>query len=78
MGPPFTTPPSCCRDFPRVAGFIEKESKELTNVKVSYKYAAMPKLILKDRDGQRESIRVDNWKTEHIKEFLLDRLEQQH
>ena len=59
-----------------VAGFIEKESKELTNVKVSYKYAAMPKLILKDGNGQRESIRVDGWKTEHIREFLLDRLEQ--
>ena len=61
-----------------VAGFIERESKELNNVKVSYKYAAMPKLVLKDSNGQKESIRVDGWKTEHIKEFLLDRLEQHH
>ena len=33
-----------------------------------------PRLIMKAEDGTRNTVRIDAWKTEHIQEYLKDKL----
>ncbi len=39
------------------------------------KYGAAPRLILKNRGSSPTTVRIDQWKTEHIEEYLADKLE---
>ncbi|GAV82616.1 Sep15_SelM domain-containing protein [Cephalotus follicularis] len=57
--------------YPELVGFIEEEKDQFPTVKVQYAYNSPPKLILLDDEGQhKETIRIDNWKREHILQFL--------
>ncbi|KAK1293936.1 hypothetical protein QJS10_CPA16g00124 [Acorus calamus] len=61
--------------YPEVVGFIEEEKDQFPAVKVQYAYSSPPKLILLDEDGhQKETIRIDNWKREHIRQFLKEKV----
>ncbi|XAR71075.1 hypothetical protein NMG60_11028172 [Bertholletia excelsa] len=61
--------------YPEIVGFIEEEKDEFPSVKVQYVFNSPPKLIMLDDDGQfKETIRVDNWKREHILQFLREKL----
>ncbi|ONK56857.1 uncharacterized protein A4U43_C10F13840 [Asparagus officinalis] len=60
--------------YPEIVAFIE-EDREKFPVEVRYAYASPPKLVLLDEDGQDiESIRIDNWKREHIQQFLKEKV----
>ncbi|KAJ6802635.1 selenoprotein F [Iris pallida] len=57
--------------YPEVVSFIEEDKDEFPSVKVQYAYASPPKLIMLDKEGHHmETIRIDNWKREHIQQFL--------
>ncbi|CAL9120822.1 unnamed protein product [Musa textilis] len=61
--------------YPEVVAFIEEEKDEFPYVKVQYAYASPPKLIMLDGEGnQKEIIRIDNWKREHIRQFLKEKV----
>ncbi|KZV48461.1 15 kDa selenoprotein [Dorcoceras hygrometricum] len=61
--------------YPELVGFIEDEKDKFPTVKVQYAYNAPPKLIMLDEDGQlKETIRIDNWKKEHILQFLREKV----
>lgn len=61
--------------YPEIVGFIEEEKEKFPTVKVNYAYNSPPKLMMLDEDGQhKETIRVDNWKREHILQFLREKV----
>ncbi|XP_076881003.1 uncharacterized protein LOC143528997 [Bidens hawaiensis] len=61
--------------YPEIVSFIEDEKEKFPSVKVEYAFNAPPKLIMLDDAGQhKETIRIDNWKREHIREFLKEKL----
>ncbi|KAK1391103.1 selenoprotein F [Heracleum sosnowskyi] len=61
--------------YPEIVGFIEEEKEKFPTVKVNYVYNSPPKLIMLNDDGQhKETIRVDNWKREHILQFLREKV----
>ena len=65
--------PVYCREFPHVETFVNDRSDNYPNVKVKYYFGAPPRLNLKS-GSNTESIRIDHWKTEHIEEYLKDKL----
>ena len=54
-------------------GFIKDKIDNFPTLSVSYKLYATPRLLLKS-GKRREAISIDNWKTEHIEEYLKDKL----
>ncbi|KAL3565659.1 hypothetical protein D5086_033705 [Populus alba] len=57
--------------YPEIVGFIEEEKDQFPTVKVQYLFNSPPKLIMLDDEGQhKETIRIDNWKREHMLQFL--------
>ncbi|KAI8003419.1 Selenoprotein F [Camellia lanceoleosa] len=60
--------------YPEIVGFIEEEKEKFLLSKFNM-YSIPPKLIMLDDDGQhKETIRVDNWKREHILQFMREKL----
>lgn len=61
--------------YPEIVAFIEEEKDKFSAVKVQYAYSSPPKLVMLDDDGnQKETIRIDNWKREHILQFLKEKV----
>lgn len=61
--------------YPEVVGFIEEEKDQFPFVKVQYAFNSPPKLIMLDEHGEdKETIRIDNWKREHILQFLKEKV----
>ncbi|PON77673.1 Sep15/SelM redox [Parasponia andersonii] len=61
--------------YPEIVGFIEEEKDRLPSVKVQYVFNSPPKLIMLDDAGQqKETIRIDNWKREHMLQFLKEKV----
>ncbi|KAL6185501.1 hypothetical protein ACLB2K_041634 [Fragaria x ananassa] len=57
--------------YPEIVSFIEEEKDRFPSVKVQYSFNSPPKLIMLDDAGEhKETIRIDNWKQEHILQFL--------
>ncbi|KAK9932287.1 hypothetical protein M0R45_019530 [Rubus argutus] len=57
--------------YPEIVGFIEEEKDRFPSVKVQYIFNSPPKLIMLDDAGEhKETVRIDNWKREHILQFL--------
>ncbi|KAL6191497.1 hypothetical protein ACLB2K_037887 [Fragaria x ananassa] len=57
--------------YPEIVAFIEEEKDWFPSVKVQYSFNSPPKLIMLDDAGKhKETIRIDNWKREHILHFL--------
>ncbi|KAE8692000.1 hypothetical protein F3Y22_tig00110864pilonHSYRG00407 [Hibiscus syriacus] len=57
--------------YPEIVGFIEEEKDKFPTVKTQYLFNSPPKLIMLGDEGQhKETIRIDNWKREHILQFL--------
>ncbi|KAL6194307.1 hypothetical protein ACLB2K_035391 [Fragaria x ananassa] len=57
--------------YPEIVAFIEEEKDRFPSVKVQYSFNSPPKLIMADDAGEhKETIRIDNWKREHILQFL--------
>lgn len=62
-----------CREFPHVETFVKEHISSYPNMRVKYYFGAPPRLNLK-AGSRSETIRIDNWKTEHIVEYLKDKL----
>ncbi|KAK9725179.1 hypothetical protein RND81_05G127900 [Saponaria officinalis] len=61
--------------YPEIVGFIEEEKDRFPSVKVQYSFNSPPKMIMLDDKGEHaETIRIDNWKREHILQFLRGKL----
>lgn len=61
--------------YPEIVGFIEEEKDKFPSVKVQYSFNSPPKMIMLDDNGDHaETIRIDNWKREHILQFLRGKL----
>ncbi|KAL4632078.1 uncharacterized protein LOC142632273 [Castanea sativa] len=61
--------------YPEIVGFIEEEKDQFPSVKVQYVFNSPPKLIMLDDAGQqKETIRIDNWKREHVLQFLREKV----
>ena len=39
------------------------------------KYGAAPRLLLKNKGAAAVSVRIDQWKTEHVEQYLAEKLE---
>jgi len=63
----------CHREFPHVETFVKERSNIYPNMKVKYHFGAPPRLNMRSGSSS-ESIRIDHWKTEHIEEYLKDKL----
>ncbi|KAE8713570.1 hypothetical protein F3Y22_tig00110206pilonHSYRG00129 [Hibiscus syriacus] len=62
--------------YPEIVGFIEEEKDKFPTVKIQYLFNSPPKLIMLDDEGQhKETIRIDNWKREHILQFLQKKVQ---
>lgn len=52
---------------------MRQAAADFPQLRVAYEYGRAPTLVL--RAGERvDSLRIDNWKTDHIVEFLIERL----
>uniref|UniRef100_A0A1D1Y5E0 Selenoprotein F n=1 Tax=Anthurium amnicola TaxID=1678845 RepID=A0A1D1Y5E0_9ARAE len=61
--------------YPEILAFIEEEKHQFPAVKVQYIYASPPKLRMLDDNGHHtETVRIDNWKREHILQFLREKV----
>ncbi|KAL5848399.1 hypothetical protein ACOSQ4_006412 [Xanthoceras sorbifolium] len=61
--------------YPEIVGFIEEEKDKFPTLKVQYVFNSPPKLIMLDDEGQhKETIRIDNWKREHMLQFLQEKV----
>ncbi|XP_021291280.1 selenoprotein F [Herrania umbratica] len=61
--------------YPEIVGFIEEEKDKFPTVKLQYLFNSPPKLIMLDDEGQhKETIRIDNWKREHVLQFLQEKV----
>ncbi|CAL4960025.1 unnamed protein product [Urochloa decumbens] len=61
--------------YPEVVGFLEEDKDDFPYVEARYSYGSPPKLIMLDDKGEhKETIRIDNWKREHIRQFLKEKV----
>eukprot|EP01025_Chloroclados_australasicus_P030232 TRINITY_DN30345_c0_g1_i1.p1 TRINITY_DN30345_c0_g1~~TRINITY_DN30345_c0_g1_i1.p1 ORF type:complete len:148 (-),score=15.99 TRINITY_DN30345_c0_g1_i1:388-831(-) len=58
--------------LPHIEEFVKNKAKKYKFLKIRYSIGAAPKLILYSEAG-KDSIRIDNWKTEHVEEYLNDK-----
>eukprot|EP00244_Chara_vulgaris_P005093 TRINITY_DN2035_c0_g2_i1.p1 TRINITY_DN2035_c0_g2~~TRINITY_DN2035_c0_g2_i1.p1 ORF type:complete len:170 (+),score=23.45 TRINITY_DN2035_c0_g2_i1:223-732(+) len=60
---------------PHLQAFIGSKAQNYKQLTVKYRINSPPKIILKDESGNaKETMRIDNWKTEHIEHYLNERL----
>eukprot|EP01012_Entosiphon_sulcatum_P014343 TRINITY_DN1937_c0_g1_i1.p1 TRINITY_DN1937_c0_g1~~TRINITY_DN1937_c0_g1_i1.p1 ORF type:complete len:151 (-),score=20.99 TRINITY_DN1937_c0_g1_i1:435-866(-) len=62
------------RHFPHVETFVNKDTSKHPKLEVQYVQGVRPTLVMKRPDGQEDVISVMNWKTEHLNEFLTQKL----
>ncbi|CAG7900210.1 hypothetical protein BRARA_H02990 [Brassica rapa] len=61
--------------YPEIVGFIEEEKQNFPTLKVEYVFNSPPKLIMLDGDDERkETIRIDNWKREHLLQYMREKV----
>jgi len=55
--------------------FVDKKASEFSNFNIQYQQGARPVIELKDESGSVvDSVGIDQWKTEHIVDFLREKL----
>lgn len=61
--------------FPHIETFVRDKAAAFSPaVKVRNRYGTLPRLILTAKNGAKEIVFVDGWKTEHLEEFLNDKV----
>lgn len=61
--------------YPDVSTFVEEKASLFPKLRVVYRIGAAPKLIMQDSStGEQEVVRIDNWKTENVEQFLREKL----
>ena len=54
---------------------MDEKAEDFPSLEVEFRFGSAPRLVLRGGKGQRETLRIDRWKTEQIEEFLRDKLE---
>lgn len=63
------------RHYPAIQEFIENKAPGVKNLKLTYTQGAPPTLFMQDESGvTREEVAINSWKTEHIEEYLAEKL----
>ncbi len=52
----------------------EKAADFHPQLKVTDRWGIAPRLVMRRPSGSKELVRIDGWKTEHIEEYLHDKL----
>jgi len=60
--------------YPHIKEFVDKNARDFANLRVIYRSGALPALKMQDNAGVETILSIDNWKTEHIIEFLKEKL----
>ena len=61
--------------YPAIKEFIQGKAPGVKNLQVTYTQGAPPNLFMKDASGAViEEVSIANWKTEHIDEYLSEKL----
>ena len=64
-----------CRLYPHVETFVKDKAADFhPKLKVTNRWGVTPRLLMRRPNGSKEVIRIDGWKTEHIEEYLHDKL----
>ena len=64
-----------CRIYPHIETFVKEKAKDFhPQLKVADRFGVAPRLLMRRPNGSKEVIRIDGWKTEHIEEYLQDKL----
>ena len=54
---------------------MQQKAPNVKNLEVTYTQGAPPNLFMKDASGAVvEEVSIANWKTEHIDEYLMEKL----
>ena len=53
---------------------MKERAAAFKNLKVVYRFGSSPRLLLRGEKAQKETLRIDKWKTEQIEEYLRDKL----
>lgn len=61
--------------LPQIKTFVEERASNYPNLDVENIRGKMPELVLEKADGTKERVAIEKWKTEHIEEFLAERLQ---
>ena len=63
------------RLYPHVETFVKDKAEAFhPQLKVNDRFGVAPRLLMRRPNGSKEVIRIDGWKTEHIEEYLHDKL----
>lgn len=54
--------------------FVKDKAENFDSLDVRYRFGSSPRLTLMGVNGEKETLRIDKWKTELIEEFLRDKL----
>ena len=54
--------------------FIEDEAKDIDGLEVAYVQGARPELVMHGKGDTEERVNIQSWKTEHIVEYLGEKL----
>ena len=61
--------------YPAIQEFVNSKAPGVKNLKVTYTQGAPPNLLMQDASGAVvEEVSIANWKTEHIDEYLAEKL----
>lgn len=61
--------------YPAIQDFVQQKAPGVKNLQVTYTQGAPPTLFMKDSGGAvLEEVSIANWKTEHIDEYLAEKL----
>lgn len=61
--------------YPALAEFIEQRAGSFKNLQVTYTQGSPPNLFMQDSSGTTlDEVSIANWKTEHIEEYLNEKL----
>jgi len=60
--------------FPHIFEFIDKNSQDYPKLTVVNERGSPPLLRLKDNTGALDTLNIEGWKTEHLEQFLKEKL----
>ena len=65
----------CGRHYPAIQDFIRNSAPGVKGLQITYTQGAPPNLFMQDAAGTTlEEVSIANWKSEHIAEYLSEKL----
>jgi len=60
--------------FPHIFEFVDKKAQDYPKLTVVNERGSPPLLRLKDNTGGLDTLNIEGWKTEHLEQFLKEKL----